>query len=134
MVFNGLELTPDQMRFIVEKAQEAQEEHEELRTGAGAEEMAGILEQFKTTLMAGENVPPDLVQRFHAIKGRFHTAEDDYGAELTRIAGEVEEALAEKLLAPYEAAHPQGDLTTMIARHLLDPAIIPLLEEKLARE
>ena len=236
MVFNGLELTPDQMRFIVEKAQETQEIHEELRTGADAGEMAGMLEQFKTTLMAGENVSPDLVQRFHALKGRFHTAEDDYEAELTRIAGEVEavleehqlyaleqyvpcvilpegglrvgqaqgtgggeavmehlrampagrferesarrvlerirerlhgaalildeeaelerieglieearalsdvefelqkESLVEELLAPYEAAHSQGGHAAVIARHLLDPAIIPLLEEKLARE
>ena len=236
-LINGLELTPDQMRFIVEKAQEAQEKREELQADAGAGEMTGVLEQFKATLMAGENVPPDLVQRFHALKGRFHTAEDDYEAELTRIAGEVEavleehqlyaleqyvpcvippegelrvgqaqgtgggeavlehlrampaerferhsqeiarrvlerirerlhgavlildeeaeleriaglieearalsdvefelqkEALVEELLAPYEAARPQRDFTAMIARHLLDPAIIPLLEEKLA--
>lgn len=236
-LINGLELTPDQMCFIVEKAQETQEKREELRTGADAGEMTGVLEQFKATLMAGENVPPDLVQRFHALKGRFHTAEDDYEAELTRIAGEVEAVLeehqlyaleqyvpcvippkgelrvgqaqgtgggeavlehlrampaerferheqeiarrvlerirerlhgavlildeeaeleriaglieearalsdvefelqkgdlVEELLAPYEAARPQRDLTAMIARHLLDPAIIPLLEEKLA--
>jgi hypothetical protein len=70
----------------------------------------------------------------------------DEGAELERIAGLVEEAralsdvefelqkeaLVEELLAPYEAARPQREPTAMIARHLLDPAIIPLLEEKLA--
>ena len=41
--------------------------------------------------------------------------------------------LVEELLAPYEAAHPGGDHAAMIARHLLDPVIIPLLEEKLAQ-
>jgi len=236
-LINGLELMPDQMRFVIEKGREAQKEREELQAGADAEEMAGVLEQFRATLMAGENVPPDLVQHFHAIKGRRHTAEDDYEAELTciasevedvleehqlyaleqyvpcvippegelrvgqaqgtgggeavlerlralpaerferyereiarrilerirerlhgavlildeeaeleRIAGLIEEAralsdvefelqkadLVEELLAPYEAARPQGNRTAMIARHLLDPAIIPLLEEKLA--
>ncbi|MBE9507653.1 MAG: hypothetical protein IMY86_06340, partial [Chloroflexi bacterium] len=67
-------------------------------------------------------------------------------AELERIEGLVEEAralsdvefelqkasLVEELLASYEAARPQREPTAMIARHLLDPAIIPLLEEKLA--
>ena len=236
-LINGLELTPDQMRFIVEKAQEAQEKREELQAGADIEEMTTVLEEFRAILMAGENVPPDLVQRFHEVKGQLYTAEDDYKVELTRLAGEVEKALeehqlyaleqyvpctvppegelrvgqargtgggeaalerlralpaeqfkrhedkiarrilerirkrlhgavlildeqaelerieglieearalsdvefelqkgdlVEELLAPYKAAHPQRNRTALIARHLLDPAIIPLLEEKLA--
>jgi len=236
-LINGLELTPEQMRLIIEKAQEAQEKREELQSGADVEEMAAVLEEFRATLMAGENVPPDLAERFHIIKGRLQAAEDDYKAELIRIAGEVKDALeghqlyaleqyvpciippkgelrvgqvqgtgggeavlerlralpaerferneekiarrvlghirehlhgavlildeeaelerignlieearilsdvefelqkgdlVEELLAPYEAAHPRRDPTAMVARCLLDPAIIPLLEEKLA--
>lgn len=38
-----------------------------------------------------------------------------------------------ELLGPYEEAQPQAEIAAIIARHLLDPAIIPLLEEKLAR-
>jgi len=235
-LINGLELTPEQMRFIVEKAQEAQELRQELQAEADAEEMTGVLEEFRATLMAGENVSPDLAEQWHIVQGRLHTARDAYEAELTRIAGEVEEvleehqlyaleqyvpcvvppegelrvgqargtdggeavlerlralpaerferhgkeiarrilerirehmhgavvildeeaeleriaglveearalsdvefelqkeSLVEELLAPYEAARPQREPTAVIARHLLDPAIIPLLEEKL---
>ena len=36
-LINGLELTPEQMRFIVEKAQEAQELRQELQAEAGVE-------------------------------------------------------------------------------------------------
>jgi hypothetical protein len=42
------------------------------------------------------------------------------------------EALIEELLAPYRVARPSARPTAVIARHLLDPAIIPLLEEKIA--
>jgi hypothetical protein len=57
--------------------------------------------------------------------------------ERARALSEVEfelqqEALIEELLAPYEAARPPASPTAVIARHLLDPAIIPLLEEKTA--
>ena len=236
-LINGLELTPEQMRFIIEKVQEAQELRQELQAEAGVEETTVVLEEFRATLMAGENVPPDLAQRLHAVEGRFRAAKDTYEAELTRIAGEVEEvleehqlyaleqyvpclvppegalrvgqargtgggeavlerlralpaerferhgkeiarrilervrehmhgavvildegaeleriaglveearalsdvdfelqkaSLVEELLASYEAARPQREPTAMIARQLLDPAIIPLLEEKLA--
>jgi len=69
----------------------------------------------------------------------------DRGAELDRILALVEEArplsdvafelqkesLIEELLAPYEAARPRPDVTSVIGRHLLDPAIIPLLEQRL---
>jgi len=214
-LINGLELMPDQMRFIIEKAQETQELREELQAGADTEEMAGVLEQFKATLMAGENIPADLAEQWHAVEGRLHAAKDDYEAELVRIAGEVEEVLGEHQLyaleqyvpcvvppkgelrvgqaqdtgggeavlkrlwaipddqfkrheekiarrvlerirehlhgaalildeeaelerieglmeEAYEAVRPAVEPTAVIARHLLDPAIIPLLEEKLA--
>ena len=42
------------------------------------------------------------------------------------------EALIEELLAPYNASRAPVDVTSVIGRHLLDPSIIPLLEEKLA--
>ena len=69
----------------------------------------------------------------------------DRGEELDRILALVEEArplsdvafelqkesLIEELFAPYQAARPRADVTSVIGRHLLDPAIIPLLEQRL---
>ncbi|MDY7076310.1 MAG: hypothetical protein SXV54_05215 [Chloroflexota bacterium] len=236
-LINGLELTSGQKLFIIEKAREAQEVREELLTGADAEEMTGVLEELRATLMAGENVPADLAEQWRAVQGQTHAARDTHKADLARIAAEVEgmleehqlyalehyvpcvvppegelrvgqaqgagggqavlerlrampaerferheeeiarrilervrkhvrgavmildeeaelerieglleearalsdvefelqkDTLVEELLAPYEAMRPQREPTAMIARHLLDPAIIPLLEEKLA--
>jgi len=85
-------------------------------------------------------------QALERLKERYHGVLIlDEEKELARILGLIEkvralsdvefklqrEALIEELLAPYEAAHPPVELTAMISSHLLDPAIIPLLEEKL---
>jgi len=236
-LINGLELTPDQMRFILEKAQEAQEIREELKGEADTEEMSAVLEEIRDTLMAGQNLSPELRERFFAAKADNERLMDEYQEEATHLAQEIEdileehqlyaleqyvpcvippegelrigqaqgagggavlerlraipddrferhkeeiarralerirehvhgavildeeaelerieglmeearalsdvefelqkEALIEELLEPYEAARPPVEPTAVIARHLLDPAIIPLLEEKLALE
>jgi len=238
-LINGLELTPEQMRFVLEKAQEAQETREELKGEADAEEMNTVLEEMRDTLMEGQNLSPELRERFFAAKADNERLMEEYQEDAARLAQEVEgvledhqlyaleryvpciippegelrvgqaqgtgggeaalerlraipddrferhkeeiarrvlerirehlhgavvildeeaeleriaalieearalsdvdfelqkEALIEDLLAPYEATRPQSDLTATITRHLLDPAIIPLLEEKLAGE
>ena len=238
-LINGLELTPEQMRFVLEKAQEAQETREELKGEADAEEMNTVLEEIRDTLMEGQNLSPELRERFFAAKADNERLMEEYQEDAARLAQEVEgvledhqlyaleryvpciippegelrvgqaqgtgggeaalerlraipddrferhkeeiarrvlerirehlhgavvildeeaeleriaalieearalsdvdfelqkEALIEDLLAPYEATRPQSDLTATITRHLLDPAIIPLLEEKLAGE
>jgi hypothetical protein len=235
-LINGLELTPEQMQFVLDRAQQAQEKRESLRGQADTEEMDATLEEIREALMAGQEIPQELSERFFAAKADYERLIEAYQEETARLAEEVEdvleehqlyaleqyvpcvipppgdlrigqaqgaqggaalerlravpadgferhkeeiarrvlermeerlhgqvlildeeaelerildlvekayalsdvdfelqkEALIEELLAPYEVARPAAEPTTVIARHLLDPAIIPLLEEKLA--
>lgn len=235
-LINGLELTPDQMRFILEKAQEAQQTREALKAVADVAEMEAVLAEIRDTLKAGQNLPDELRGSFFTAKAQNERLAKAYRREAVRLAEEVEEvleshqlyaleryvpcvippegaprigqardargvavlerlravpaarferhkekaasrvmqrleehfhhrilildreqelyrilglmektrslsdvdfelqkeALVEELLAPYEASRPPVDVTSAIGRHLLDPAIIPLLEQKLA--
>jgi len=235
-LINGLELTSEQMRFVLEKAQAAQEMREELKAEADAEELTAVLEELREALMQGENISQELKERYWGLHRGSKGLMEEYQEEATRLAQEIEavleehqlyaleqyvpciippegelrigqaqgagggaalerlraipddrferhkediarrvmerleervhgrvlildeedelnrildlmeraralsdvdfelrrEALVEELLEPYDAARPEPDVTAIIARHLLDPAIIPLLEEKLA--
>ncbi len=235
-LINGLELTPEQMRFILERAQQAQEKRETLRDQADVEAMNATLGEIRDMLMAGQAISLELEECFFAAKADNARLIEAYREEVARLADEVEdvleghqlyalehyvpcvipppdelrigqaqgaggeailerlraipgdqfehrkediarrvmkrlearfhgqvlvldeegeldrildllervyslsevdfelqrEDLVEELLAPYQAARPPVEPTAVIARHLLDPAIIPLLEEKLA--
>jgi hypothetical protein len=235
-LINGLELTPEQMRFILERAQQAQDKRDALRDQADVEEMDATLGEIRDTLMAGQTISPELTERFFAARADNERLLEAYRGEVTRLAGEVEdvleehqlytlehyvpcvipppgelrvgqaqgagsgvvlerlrampgdrferrkegiarlvmkrlearfhgrvlildeagelnrivdllerarslsevdfelqkEDLVEELLAPYQVTQPPVEPTAVIARHLLDPVIIPLLEEKLA--
>ncbi len=234
-LINGLELTPEQMRFVLDRARQAQEKRQALEAQADEKQMETVLEEIRDTLMAGQSISPELRERFSAARADQQRLIETYREEMTELAREVEviledhqryaleryvpcvipppgelrigqaqgmegaaalerlreiptarfetheqmiarrvleqlkrhfhrpvlildeeaelerivelmrsaralsaldfelqqESLAEELLAPYEAARPPVDPTAVIARHLLDPAIIPLLEEKL---
>jgi hypothetical protein len=235
-LINGLELTSEQMRFILEKAEEAQKTRERLKAEADTAELEAVLAEIRDTLMEGQNVSNELRDSFFAARGENKQLIEAYNKERERLAGEIEELLeghqlyalehyvpciippegeprigqargakgvavlerlrdvpddrferhkdkvarrllrelekrfrrrilifdrrrelhrildllekarslsnvdfelekeelVEALLAPYEASRPPVDVTSVIGRHLLDPAIIPLLEEKLA--
>jgi hypothetical protein len=235
-LINGLELTPEQMRFILEKAREAEVTRDALRAEANIAEMEAVLAEIRDTLMAGQNIPEELRESFFAARAENRRLVEAHKKEAMRLAGEIEETLEghqlytvehyvpcvippegeprigqardakgvgvlerlravpadrferhkakvarrvmqrleerfnrrvlildreeelhrildllekarslsgvdfdlekedliEALLAPYEASRPPVDVTSVIGRHLLDPAIIPLLEQKLA--
>jgi hypothetical protein len=235
-LINSLALTPEQMRFILEKAQKAQETRETLKAEADVEETEAVLVKIRDALMAGENVPGEVQDAVFAARAQHGRLTRAYKQEATRLAKDVEgvlesrqlyvleryvpcvippenepyvgrvagrrgvallerlrrvpadrfdrhkgratrrvlhelerrfhrriptrdrekelhrilsllerarslsdaefelakEALIAELLAPYEASRPPVDVTSEIARHLLDPVIIPLLEQKVA--
>ncbi len=233
---NGLELTPEQMRFILEKAREAHETRETMKDEADVAEAEAVLTEIRDTLMAGQKVSDELRGAFFAARAENERIVEAYKKEVVRLAEETEEILQghqlyaleryvpciippegeprigqardgkgvavlerlrrvpadpferhkdkaarlvlrklerrfhrrilildkkeelhrildvlerarslphaefelekedliHELLAPYEASRPPVDMTSVIGRYLLDPAIIPLLEQKLA--
>jgi hypothetical protein len=235
-LINSLELTPEQMQFVLDQARQAQESREALEAQGDVEETRAILEEIRDTLMAGESISLELRERFFAAKAENERLVEQYKEMVIGLAQEIEailedhqlyaleqyvpcvvppsgeprigqtwgtggsaalerlraipddsfdlhkeniarrvmrelekrfrgrvlmldrdrelnrivelmervralfevefelqqEALIEELLAPYEEARPSASPTAVIARHLLGPAIIPLLEEKTA--
>lgn len=230
-LINSLDLTLEQMQFVLDQARQAQEGREALKAQADGEETQAILEEIRDTLMAGESLSPELQERFLAARAenerlikehqeqvndlarevedilekdqldileqyvphvvplpdaprtgqaqaalkrlrdipadqfdlrkeaiacrtmqelekrfRGRTLPRERGRELDRILellGRVRDlsdaefelqqrALIEELLSPYRVARSSVRPTVVIARNLLDPAIIPLLEEKIA--
>jgi len=91
-LLNGLELSTDQMRFLLEKAREAQQIREEFKSKAeeNIEETAAVLSELRATLMRGENIPDSLRERWHSIHRKNLELRGEYEAEMTRIAQEVE--------------------------------------------
>ncbi|RLC63316.1 MAG: hypothetical protein DRI80_04225 [Chloroflexota bacterium] len=89
-LINGLELTPEQMHFVLEKAQEAQEIREGLKTEADTEELTAVLEEMRETLIQGENLSQDLKERYWALHGDNKRLLATYEEDINSIALEVE--------------------------------------------
>jgi len=94
-LLNGLELSADQMRFLLEKAQEAEEVREEFKGKAdgNVEETVAVLSELRATLMKGENISDSLRQRWYSIHGKNLGLREEYEGEMTRIAQEVQRIL-----------------------------------------
>jgi len=67
-LLNGLELSADQMRFLLEKAQEAQKIREEFKGKADGNvaETTEVLSELRTILMKGENIPDSLREQWYS--------------------------------------------------------------------
>ncbi|MFQ6013935.1 MAG: hypothetical protein ACE5NP_00650 [Anaerolineae bacterium] len=94
-LINGLDLSTEQMRFIVEKAREAEGIREEIKGEAqgNIEDTAEVLEELRATLMQGENISSSLRERFYSVEGKNHGFKEKYEEEMTGIALEIEEIL-----------------------------------------
>jgi len=94
-LLNGLEMRADQMRFLLEKAQEAQEIREEFQDKAdgNVEETVAVLSELRATLMQGENITDSSRERWHSIHGKNLELREEYEGEMTRIAREVQDIL-----------------------------------------
>jgi len=91
-LLNGLELSADQMRFLLEKAQEAQKIREEFKGKADGNvaETTEVLSELRTILMKGENIPDSLRERWYSIHSKNLKLRGEYEEEMTRIAQEVQ--------------------------------------------
>jgi len=94
-LINGLELSVDQMRFLLEKAQEAEKTREEFKVKAkkNAEETATVLTELRATLVRGENIADSLREQWYSAHSKNLELREEYEAEMTRIAQEVQSIL-----------------------------------------
>ncbi|MFQ5811877.1 MAG: hypothetical protein ACE5I2_01585 [Anaerolineae bacterium] len=94
-LLNGLELSEDQTRSLLEKAQEAQKIREEFKGKAdeNVEETVAVLSELRATLMRGENISDSSREQWHSIHGKNLELRKEYEGEMTRIAREVQEIL-----------------------------------------
>ena len=94
-LLNGLELSADQMRFFLGKAQEAEEMKKELQAEAdeNIEETAAVLSELKATLMRGENILDSLREHWYSAHSQNLELREEYEEEMTRIAREVQDVL-----------------------------------------
>jgi hypothetical protein len=115
-LLNGLELRESQMRFILEKAHEAQEIRGEFQGKADGNvaETAVVLTELKATLMRGENITDSSRERWFSIHSENQGLREEYQAEMTRIAREVQVVLEQHQIYALEhfvpcVIPPQGE-------------------------
>ncbi|HIC92641.1 MAG TPA: hypothetical protein EYP09_00110, partial [Anaerolineae bacterium] len=103
-LINGLELSADQMPFILEKAREAEELREEFkeRAQANVDETAEVLSELREILMRGEDIPSSLRERVHQVQGANKALKQEFEEEMTGLALEVKEMLGEHQLYALE--------------------------------
>ncbi len=91
-LLNGLELSTDQMRFLLGKAQEAQEIREKYKDKADTNvgETVAVLSELRATLMRGENITDSLREQWYSAHSKNLELREEYKAEMTRIAQEVQ--------------------------------------------
>jgi hypothetical protein len=94
-LLNGLELSEDQMRSLLEKAQEAQEIREKFQGKAdgNVEETVAVLSELRAILMRGENILDSLRERWHSVHSKNLGLREEYEEEMTRLAREVQSIL-----------------------------------------
>lgn len=94
-LLNGLDLTPEQMALIRDKAEESRRLVDDSRSffAARQKELEGILEEIRKCRLENQDVSPNLAQRYHALdlelkKERFRLEET-----LRGLAGDIERNL-----------------------------------------
>lgn len=91
-LLNALELAPEQMTFVLEKARQAEEIRARYREQAEErrQETDAVLEEIRAVLMAGQVIPEELAARYHAVAGENESLRDRFIGEMDRLAREVE--------------------------------------------
>lgn len=97
-LINSLELTPEQVQFILDQARQAQESREALKAQADVTEMQATLEEIRDTLLAGESLPPELQERFRTARAENERLIKGYQEQVIGLAHEIEDILTEDQL------------------------------------
>jgi hypothetical protein len=91
-LINGLDLSAEQMQFILDRAREAEAIHEEIKGRAQGNAVATsqVLSQFRDTLMRGEMISSELRDEFFSTEGENQALKEEREQEMARLALEVE--------------------------------------------
>ncbi|HIE17123.1 MAG TPA: hypothetical protein EYP71_02905 [Dehalococcoidia bacterium] len=133
-LINGLELDREQMRFIIDKAEEAKQLKADFLASVNedspeATEVLQTLQELRDKLLRGENISDDLKEQVHRASGMVEEARMEYQNEITQLALEIKEILEPHqlytlehyvpcLIAPKPGAAGQAGGTEGIVRQL----------------
>ena len=94
-LINGLDLSAEQMQFILDRAKEAEAIREETkgRAEGNAAATSQVLTELRETLMRGEVISSELRDQFFSVERENHTLKEEWEQEMARLAQEVEENL-----------------------------------------
>ncbi|HID64189.1 MAG TPA: hypothetical protein EYP49_15830 [Anaerolineae bacterium] len=103
-LINGLDLSAEQMQFILDRAREAQAIREEITGQAEGNSAATsqVLSQLRETLMRGEVISSELRDEFFSVDRDNHALKEKWEQEIARLALEVEGNLEDHQLYALE--------------------------------
>lgn len=92
---NGLDLSAEQMQFILDRAREAEAMRTEFKDQAqgNAAATSQVLNELRETLMRGEVISSELRDEFFSVERENHILKEEWEQEMARLALEVEENL-----------------------------------------
>ncbi len=95
-LLNGLDLTPEQMTLIRDKAEASRRLVDDSRSffAARQKELEGILEEIRKSRLENQDVSPNLAQRYHALDLELKKERLRLEEKVRGFAGEIERNLA----------------------------------------
>jgi hypothetical protein len=91
-LINGLDLSAEQMQFILDRAREVEAIREGIRGRAegNAAATSQVLSELRETLIRGEVISSELRDEFFSVDRENHAFKEEWGQEMARLALEVE--------------------------------------------
>ena len=91
-LINGLDLSAEQMQFILDRAREAEAVRAEIKSRAQGNAVitSQVLSELRETLMRGEVISSELRDEFFSVERENHALKEEWEQEMTRLVLEVE--------------------------------------------
>lgn len=107
-LINGLDLSAEQMQFILDRAREAEAMREEIKSQAqgNAAATSQVLSGLRATLMRGEVISSELRDEFFSVERGNHALKEEWEQEMARLALEVERNLEDHQIYALERYVP----------------------------
>lgn len=91
-LINGLDLSAEQMQFVLDRAREAEAVRAEIKSRAQGNAVATsqVLSELRETLMRGEVISSELRDEFFSVERENHALKEEWEQEMVRLVLEVE--------------------------------------------